>query len=112
MRIDATQSKESVRSEGEPLSENCAGLASNQLREVDSATLTKMQKNDCASVACALDIHQGRKKSTVRPPSTPCAITVPSAVTPSHFIQRRSSERHTHAASPMVNRPTNSASMR
>src|SRR4051812_36216238 len=110
--MEATQSNERVRSEGEPVSESFGGSFTSQPREVNSATLTTMQKNDCASVACALEIHHGRKNSTVSPPSTPCAITVARAVAPSHFIQRRSSERHTHAASPMVNRPTNSANMR
>src|SRR5438309_1827904 len=106
--MERTQSSESVRSEGELFSAKSAGAVSIQLRELKSAMLTTTQKKLCASVACALDIHHGRKKRTVRPPSTPCAITVPSATTPSHFIQRRGSERHVQIASTIVSSPTSS----
>src|SRR5437762_1419538 len=89
----ATETNESVRSEGEPLSAIAAGSVSIHAREVNSAMQTVIQKNVCARVACALEIHHGKKKSTVSPPSTPCAITVASAATPNHFIRRRASDR-------------------
>src|SRR5215475_8632665 len=80
--------------------------AASQDGEVNSAMATVVQKKISASPACALEIVVGRKKRTVRPPSTPWRITDPSAATPSHFIQRRDSAIHSQAARMIVRKPT------
>jgi len=55
---------------------------------------------------CAVETAGGRKNRTVRPPSRPCAITAPSAATPSQRTQRRDSAIHNHTASTIVRKPT------
>ena len=60
--------------------------------DVKSARLTVMQKKICASPAWPIEIGAGRRNSTVMPPSRPCRMTAPSAMTPSRRTQRRGSD--------------------
>ena len=83
-----------------------ASPASSHAGDVNSAIATVMQKKISASPACAVEIGGGRKNRTVRPPSTPCRMTAPSAATPSHLIQRRGSASHSQAARIIVRKPT------
>ena len=57
----------------------------------------------------AARISAGRSFTRI---ASPCAITAPSAVTPSHRIQRRGSTAHVHAASTTVRKPTDDAMRR
>ena len=65
--------------------------------DVNSAIETTRQKKISASPAWAVEIAAGRKKRTVNPPNTPCAMTAPRAPTPSHLIHGRGSRRHSHS---------------
>src|SRR5579863_6064074 len=66
------------------------------------AMATAMQKNVCATAACAEETQGGWNSSTVSPPRIACVITVPRAATPSHFIQRRRSANHVQVAMEIV----------
>ena len=74
--------------------------------DVKIATATVMQKKISARPACAVETAAGRKKSTVTPPSTPCATTDPSAATPNQPSQRRGSAIQSQTAMTIVSNPT------
>src|SRR3990172_2859386 len=69
-------------------------------------------KKVCARVACETEIAVGSRKTTVKPPRSPWVITVPSAMIPRTFNQRRSSSFHNQIARTIVNIPTNDAIIR
>ena len=89
-----------------------AGQRFFQSADVNSAIRTVVEKNNCARQACPMLTGLGSKKITVRPPSTPCAMTARSAIQPRFRIQRLSSARHSHTAMKIVSRPTVVATMR
>src|ERR1700733_12477235 len=87
---------------GRQLSNSICGTSSTHRRPVNTAMVTAMQKKVCATAACTEETQGGWNKRTVRPPRIACVITVPRAATPSHFIQRRRSANHVHAAMEIV----------
>ena len=89
---------------GVPLPKTVAELA--DPRYVKIAIATVMQKKISARPACAVETAAGRKKSTVSPPSSPCATTEPRVATPNQRIQRRGSAIHSQTAMMIVRNPT------
>src|SRR5580692_4387405 len=89
---------------GRRLSNSIGGTSSTHRRPVNMAMVTAMQKKVCATAACAEDTHGGWNNKTVSPPRIACVMTVARAAMPSHFIQRRRSANHVHAAMEIVSR--------
>src|SRR4051812_9369055 len=77
-----------------------------QLREVNTAIDTVIEKNSCAKQACAALTHGGCSHRTVVAPSRPCTMTAPSAYQPNLRIHDRESTREIHAARIIVSNPT------
>src|SRR5579872_347456 len=71
---------------------------------VKTAMQTAMQKNVCATVACAVESQGGWKNKTVIPPSVACTITVPKAASASHRSQRRRSTKKVQQAMAKIGR--------
>ena len=72
---------------------------------VKTAMATTVEKNSCASVACAAETGGGWNMRTVMPPRIPCAMTPPRAAKPSHRIQGRFSALHSQTANTIVSMP-------
>src|SRR5271166_4424994 len=94
---------------------SCSAIGSESCNHpwlVNSAIAITTQKMVCASVACAVEIDQGSRFSTVMPPRIPWPTTAASAIQPSTRIHLRCSTRWVHTAMTMISAPMNSAIMR
>jgi hypothetical protein len=73
---------------------------------VTSVNVTVRAKKICARPAWLMEIESGSISRTVNPPSTPCAITAPSAIQPSQRTHARGSTRQRKITRPIVSMPT------
>ena len=81
-------------------------------REVRDASAIVRQKKAWARQAWVTEIGVGSRKMTVRPPRTPCAMTVTSAAQARWRTRGRGSARAVQTASTRVRKPTAVAAMR
>ena len=92
--------------------DRCADAPRIQRRPVKTAIERQCRRKSARPRRGRWKSEPAGERITVRPPRTPCAITVPSAASPRMRSQRRFSARQVQTARIMVSRPTNSATMR
>ena len=95
-----------------PATSSRRALEASHSREVRDASAIVMQKKAWARQAWVTEIGVGSRKMTVRPPRTPCAMTVASAAQARRRTRGRGSTRAVHTASTRVRKPTAVATMR